>query len=269
MPDATTGYAGPASFGDERNARSFEMERAIARKSTATLVQIVAGPYDAGGNTLAPGTPAPVGYVDVRPLTNQLDGLGNPMPHETIYHCSYHRFQGGLGAIIVDPVVGDIGKFVIADRDTSVVRATNALANPGSLRRYNKADGTYFGMTQGPLNGSQTTPPTSYITFPENGIIIRDKSGNSIALVSDTNTNPPTIAQNPTQSIVFTSAGITISDKNGNSIVMNSSGIFLNGAQVTSAGDVISKPHLISLDQHEHGGVTTGLANTAAPNPNT
>ena len=270
MVDAATyqGWAGPTSFRSDANAHRFEIGRSIARMSTATLVKIVKGPYDAGGNALAPGSPVPIGYVDVQPLVNQLDGLGNSMPHQTVYHCSYWRCQGGTNAFIVDPAEGDIGKFIAADRDTSAVKSTNAQSNPGSLRRHNKADGTYFGSPQGPLNGSTLTNPVQYVTFTSNGIIIRDKSGNEIALVSDTNLNPPTVSSGPTQHVAFTSDGIELKDKNGNVITMNSTGIWLNGVQITLTGDVISAPNKIKLDQHVHSGVTSGPDDTGAPVPN-
>lgn len=263
--DTYQGWAGPASFIDERNARKFEIDRAIARISTSTLVKIVSGPYDTNGNAILPGTPGAVGYVDVQPLVNQLDGLGNPMPHGVVYHCSYKRHQGGSSSLIIDPVVGDIGKFVVADRDTSAVKASGQQSNPGSLRRYNKADGTYIGLTQGGA-------PTSYISFTSNGIIWRDAAGNSFVSVSDTNINAPTVNA-PTQWCGFTANGFEIHDKSGNSIIMNSSGIFLNGAKITSAGDVISKPNSISLDQHQHSqGVDSHgdtEVNTNAPVPGT
>lgn len=226
-----TGYAGPASFG-AGNVERFEINRRLGRAATSTLVQIVRAPYDASGSDIAQGSPVPIGYVDVQPLVNQLDGLGNSMPHAVVYHASYWRYQGGLGGIIVDPVVGDIGKFVIADRDTSIVKSTNQQSNPGSGRRFNRADGTYFGATQGPLSGTTTKNPNQYVTFTANGIIIRDQSGNELALVSDTNLNPPTVQDAPAQYVALTSDGITIQDGNGNSIAMTRSGITITGARV-------------------------------------
>jgi hypothetical protein len=246
------GYAGPPAFDDDGNVHKFEIDRRIARMSTATLVQVVTAPYDAGGNPISPGSPVAIGYVDVKPLVNQLDGLGNSMPHETVYHCSYHRYQGGLNAIIIDPLKGDVGKFVVADRDTSVVRKTNQQSNPGSLRRYNKADGTYFGMPQGPLDGSQTTPPVQYVTFPDNGIIVRDKSGNEIALVSDTNLNAPTVTGGPSQYIAFTSSGIKMADRYGNSIVMDSTGVTITSLNGSGPLKRVASGKTTGANTHSH-----------------
>lgn len=222
------GYAGPPSF-HGTNVEKFVFRRRMARAAVATLVQIVRAPYDASGNAIAAGSPVAIGYVDVQPLVNQLDGLGNPMPHGVVYHASYVRQQGGANAIIADPAVGDIGKFVMADRDTSVVKATNQQSNPGSGRRNSFADGTYIGASQGPLSGASATPPTQYLTFPANGIMLRDKSGNEVALVSDTNLTPPG-GTAPAQTVGFTSSGIQISDRNGNSVVLTSAGITITSA---------------------------------------
>jgi hypothetical protein len=106
---------------------------------------------------------AAVGYVDVQPMVNQIDGAGNATPHGTIHHLPYFRLQGGANAIILDPQVGDIGIAVFADRDISSVKATKKVANPGSRRRNSMSDGIYIG---GVLNGV----PSQYITFTSAGI---------------------------------------------------------------------------------------------------
>ena len=170
------------------NVTTFISEQVRSQISTATLVKIVKAPYDANGNPIAPGAAVPVGYVDVLPLVNQIDGYGNATPHQTVYHLSYYRYQGGLGAVIIDPAVGDIGKMVVADRDTSAVRATGMQSNPGSRRQYDKADGTYFGCTQ-------AAAPNQFIAFTEDGITIQDKNGNKMVMSS--------------AGIAFTSASLT------------------------------------------------------------
>ena len=150
------------------------VDQAIDKLSTATVVQVVKAPYDRSGNAITPGSAVPIGFVDVQPLVNQVDGQGNSVPHDTVYRLSYHRYQGGNGAFISDPVVGDQGKMVSADRDTSIVKQTNAQGNPGSGRSLNRADGTYFGQTQG------ATAPTQYFAFLAKGFNITDAYGNTI-----------------------------------------------------------------------------------------
>lgn len=168
------GTLDPNVHGSHFNSLSFIAEQVRNQISTATPVKIVTAPYDATGNPIPPGSAVAIGYVDVLPLVNQIDGYGNATPHGTVYHLSYHRYQGGNGAFISDPVVGDIGKMVVAERDTSAVKATNAQANPGSRRAYDKADGTYFGCTQ------SAGAPTQYFSWTATGFKIADTNGNLI-----------------------------------------------------------------------------------------
>ncbi len=237
------GYLGAqdqGSDGSDFNSTTFVVQQELSRINTATPVRIVKPPYDKDGKTIEPGSVVPVGYVDVVPLVNQIDGRGQPTKHATVHRISYHRFQGGGNAIIADPEKDDIGTMVVADRDTSSVRATNDQANPGSRRRFDKADGIYHGSTQ------QKEKPSQYVTFTKDGMIWRDRNNNTITTNKD---------------------GVTIADDNKNTIVMNKDGIFLNGAQVTHDGDVISKPRKISLEKHTHNGVMTGAGHTNQPDP--
>lgn len=234
---AYQGTQGPETNQDDFQSSIFLVESVLNGMSTATLVQVVKAPYDVQGNAIPPGTAGPVGYIDVQPLVNQLDGYGNAVPHATVYHLSYHRYQSGSGAVISDPVVGDIGKMIVADRDTSSVRATGKQSNPGSRRQFDKSDGTYFGCSQGDV-------PAQWITFTAGGIVIHDKNGNSITM---------------------NSSGITVADKNGNMMVMSSSGIAFTSSTLSNTGEVVAKQGTgspIQLSQHVHPdpqGGNTGL----------
>jgi hypothetical protein len=178
MSDNLVGSAGPDDAASDSNSLKFLVQQELAKINTATLVKIVKAPYDAEGNPIPPGTAGPIGFIDVQPLVNQLDGSGNATPHGTVYKLSYMRYQGAQGSFISDPVVGDIGKMVIANRDTSSVRATGAQANPGSRRKFNMADGTYFGQTQ-------AGTPQRYVSFTDAGIVIAVKSGEPVKIIGD------------------------------------------------------------------------------------
>jgi hypothetical protein len=104
--------------------------------------------------------------VDIKPLVNQVDGAGNVVPHGVIYHCPYFRYQGGSNAIILDPVVGDIGLAVFAERDISSAVASQAQAAPGSWRQHDMADGMYVGGFLG------KAAPTQFVEFSASGITI-------------------------------------------------------------------------------------------------
>ena len=150
------GQAGRHDADSYFNALSFLINQIIAGNAFSGLVQVKSV---AGGGT---GKPP---MVSVQPMVNQVDGLGNQVPHGTIYNIPCFRLQGGNGAVILDPVVGDIGMAVICDRDISAVKNTGAVSPPGSRRTNSWADGCYFG---GFLNAA----PTTFIQIVGGNIII-------------------------------------------------------------------------------------------------
>ena len=162
MSDALpiSGYVGAAWYFTDANpfnALSFLAEQIAAGKAFAALVQV----KSISGGT-ATGRPP---RASVQPMVNQIDGLGNQVPHGTIYDLPCFRLQGGNGAVVLDPVVGDIGVAVICDRDISNVKKTTAVGGPGSWRQNDWADGCYFG-------GFLNSAPTQYVGFSGSGIAV-------------------------------------------------------------------------------------------------
>jgi len=186
--DSYLGLADPTSADGDYNAHAFLVWQILQSISGARLVRVI-------GVTNA-GSVSPVGFVDVQPLVNQLDGWNNAVPHGTIYHLPYFRLQGGTDAVIIDPKINDIGVAVIEDRDISSVKATKGQANPGSKRIFDMADGLYIG---GFLNGT----PVQYIQFSASGVDI--VSPTQIRLAA------PTIVMQATQTIGLT-AGTQITN---------------------------------------------------------
>lgn len=203
----------------------------LSKLQTVTLVQVVA--VDGAGV-------APVGTVDVQPLVQMVDGAGNVYAVGKIFSVPYLRLQGGVNAIICDPVVGDIGLCAFASRDISAVKRNKAESAPASRRQHDWNDGLYIG---GFLNGT----PQQYVQFASNGIVIH--SPNSITLEA------PDIKLQATS--VTTQTG---------SFAVNASKTaqFTGGAGISSDGDV--KAGSVSLKNHTHKGVTTGGGNTGKPN---
>jgi hypothetical protein len=171
---ADLGYADSSTNLTDHAALSFLIRQILGESSIGTVVTVVKAPYDRSGNSITPGSAVPIGFIDVQPLVNQVNGDGSANPHGTVYQLSYHRPQGGNGAFISDPVIGDQGHMLVADRDTSVVKQTNAQGNPGSNRRFDKADGTYMGATQG------ATAPTQWFSFLAKGFNLTDAYGNTL-----------------------------------------------------------------------------------------
>lgn len=157
MPTNAVGFEAQGSRENRFNARTLHVQSILARIATSTLVQVKSVTNDGGVS--------PVGFVDILPLVNQVDGEGGTLPHGTIFHCPYLRMQGGANAIILDPKVGDIGVAVFASRDISSVTQNKAQANPGSARMFDMADGLYLG---GMLNGV----PDQYVQFTDSGITL-------------------------------------------------------------------------------------------------
>lgn len=235
----------PSSTWGEFNNMAFMVQQALGKMQTATLVRIESC-TNAGGLS-------PVGYVDVTPLVNQLDGQGNPTPHVTIYNVPYFRLQGGANGIIIDPQKGDIGVAVFASRDISQVKTTKKQGNPGSHRQYSFADGMYLG---GMLNGT----PTQYIQFSTAGIRIHSPTKVRItAPVVEIDAGVSTTITTP----LFTVNGATV----------------LNGPLTQGKGDAGGACDMLgplnvvndvvgqgtSLHNHVHGGVQPGGGNTGAP----
>jgi hypothetical protein len=139
LPSATSDY----------NQLDFIIRQIAGRMCTATLVQVLA---------VGEGT------VDVQPMVHQVDGAGGITPHGKVHALPVWQLQGGAAAVIVRPVVGDIGLAVFAREDLTGVRATRKPAAPGSRRRYSYSDGIYLG---GVLN----MPPTTSVTLDPSGTV--------------------------------------------------------------------------------------------------
>ncbi len=187
MTNGYPGYLSPEGASGEYNAYRSLVKQLLNRANTSTLVKIVAV-TNSGGLS-------PVGFVDVQPLVNQVDGARNKMPHGVLHHLPYFRLQGGTDAIILDPKVGDIGIAVFADHDISTVKATKAQANPGSSRRFAMADGVYIG---GVLNGT----PAQYIQFTNTGINVVSPTAVTV--------NAPAVTVNAQTSEVNASMSATV-----------------------------------------------------------
>jgi hypothetical protein len=113
----------------------FVARQIVNGMATVTLVQVVAVNGEA---------------VDVRPMIHQVDGAGNAIPHGVIHDLPFFTLRAGSAAIRAVPVVGDIGMAAFCHSDTSSVQATKAPAPPPTKRRFDWADGLYFGGFLGP-----------------------------------------------------------------------------------------------------------------------
>ena len=112
------------------------------------------------------GTLAPIGRCSVRPLVQQVDGNNNVYGRGEIINVPYLRVQGGKNAVVLDPVVGDVGLCGFCERDISMVKRTGAEAAPNTRRQYSLNDAVYmFTMMSG--------TPEQFVHFKNSGIDIK------------------------------------------------------------------------------------------------
>lgn len=123
------------------------------------------------------GTLAPIGRCSVRPLVQQVDGNNNVYGRGQIINVPYLRVQGGKNAVVLDPVVGDVGLCGFCERDISMVKRTGAEAAPNTRRQYSLNDAVYmFTMMSG--------TPEQYIHFKGGSVFVSSPSLTTSANVS-------------------------------------------------------------------------------------
>jgi hypothetical protein len=220
-------------------------QRMMQGVATAKLVQVL--------SCTVAGADGPIGRVNVTPLVNQIDGFGNATPHGTIYSIPYFRYQGGVDAIILDPVAGDIGIIIVMDKDTSSAVRTGQQANPGSRRTFNLSDGMYIGAFL------SSAAPQQFLQFlPGVGITMKDISGSEVIMAGGG------ITLAPKNGVVTVDGMITATGLGGVGMTVTGS---MNATGAITAGN--GTADAVNLQLHVHSGVATGGANTAVPVPGT
>ena len=227
MTDGNFGYQGLSDDTHDFNMINFLIAQQMLTMRTG--VPVVVKSVKDGGVGKPP-------TVSVQPLVNQQDGQGNTTAHGIVFGIPVLRLQSGKSAIIMDPVVGDIGWVQVADRDISAVKSNAGKQSaPGSFRHHSLADGVYIGAILNPAN------PEQYIQFTTNSVKIMDKTGNVILL---------------------SSTGIKLTSASGQTINLNGVTIDSSGNVVTP-GEVTAKSGaaFVTLSQHQH------TANNIPPTP--
>lgn len=206
---------------DPGRMQEWVITRLLRKIHTATLVKVL---------TVYP-TAGTVGFVDVQPLVQQQTTNAVVIDGAPMYRLPYLRIQGGLSAIILDPVAGDIGLAVFAERDITTAVATRDVAAAPTNRAYDAGDGLYLG---GLLNAD----PTQYVRFlPDGGIdVVATGAVNVQAAAASTLQAPSWTVTGP----------VTFSDP-------------ITAPQATIGG--------IAFTTHRHGGVSTGSGTSGTPVP--
>lgn len=142
----------PQDTSSEANAQQFLMHQFLMSKAFITLA-LVTSVSDSGE------------VVSVKPMVDGFTGGGDRIPSGVISGIPVWRLQRGASAVIMPPVVGDIGMIAMCDRDITSVKATKDAALPGSNRTHSYSDAIYLG---GVLNAE----PSQYVKFSNDGIDI-------------------------------------------------------------------------------------------------
>jgi hypothetical protein len=171
LSETYLGSRTPSDSSDFFTAISFIAKQMRDQAWTCTLVKVMAV-Y--GGGVGSPG------QVDVQPCVNQINGFGQPTPHDKISKLPFGRIQFGTSAFICDPAVGDIGLACFGSHDHTAVLNTGDIASPGSYRRFDPSDGIYVISLIG------QTPTTFIQLLPDGGIQITVPAGKPLNLQADT-----------------------------------------------------------------------------------
>lgn len=233
-PDGYIGSTGGEQLSSEYNALAAIVRAILSGRANVALVQVIR--VDAG-------TPQSTGTVDVQPMVNQLDGEGAAIPHGTINGLPWMTLQAGPNAVLLQPEVGDRGLCVFADRDISTVKSTRAIANPGSLRQDDMADGLYIG-------GFLNDDPTQWIKMDAAGIVLHSpvKVRLEAPLVE---IQAPTVTINASTGLTVTTPTATF---NGD---VHSTGTITGDTDVIGGGK--------HLKTHTHSGVQPGGGTSGPP----
>lgn len=126
------GVANYAASNSPYNSLSFMIQQAIREQVNTCIICKVVGVSD--------------GYVDVLPLVTQVSGKDEAIAPTTLYHLPFMRYHAGIAAVILNPIVGDIGLAVFAGKDCSNVKVgTSEPVPPASFRDNSMANGFYIG----------------------------------------------------------------------------------------------------------------------------
>lgn len=233
------------------NALRFMMESVISQRvNTADVVRVV---------SVEPSGPdGATGYVSVLPLVCQLDAFDNTLQPVELFKLPYSRIQGGVAALVIDPVPGDIGIAVYMKRDSSnVAQEQDDPVQPGSFRGFSQSDGFYIG-------GFLNQAPSIYLELDQNNNA-RLVAPESVRIETKSCTiDCETFSVNASVSAGINSPSWAFRGYDGSSAASGSiTGDINQQGRIDSTGDHTANG--VSLDQHVHSGVGRGSSNTDGP----
>lgn len=250
------GLRDPYTLASGYNQLEFIVRRVLSEMvNTSALVRV--------DGCTSQGPDGPAGTVAATPLVAQTDAEGNALPMTQIPSMPHGRVQGGIAALIIDPVPGDIGVASFCKSDSSTVKpGTTEPQRPGSFRNFDQADGMLVATV------SNKAPEvwieirqdkTIIIHAPEGCVIETDKDVTVNAGQSVTISAAQGITLDAPQTTI--TGNLTATGQKGDNIGMTGT-VNLNGS-LTSTGDQVANG--ISQTGHTHTGVQPGSGDTGKP----
>ena len=214
----------------------------------------------------AGGPTAATGYVDVQPLVRYLDAWNNTVETVTHFRLPYSRIQGGIAALVIDPVPGDIGLAVYTKADSSLVEPGRTdTVQPGSFRTFSRADGFYIGgfLNQAPEIWLELNQDKKAVLHAPMKVTIETKECVINASESAT-VNTKSFTVNASQKAGIYAPAWDFGNLGGNSPATANMRLNINQTgSHTSSGDQIAGG--VSQMHHVHKGVQSGSATTGEP----
>jgi hypothetical protein len=228
-----SGQWDPRNYASDFQMLSFLIAQMIGKLVTIVPVQVIA--------VTRAGSLAGGAYVNVQPMLNQLTGDATAVPHGIICGMPAWRMQGGGNAVILDPVVNDIGLALFSYRPASSLVAAD-VATPGSVpgsQPVNPASAAQLDWSSGfYLGGWICGAIVQYLIMNASGITA--VSPTAITLQA------PTVTITASGQLAVNTPTAAFSDI------------------VTVAGDEIVGS--VDFLTHTHPGVQIGSSNTGVPN---
>lgn len=230
------------------NQLEFIIERKIREMvNTSALVRV--------DSCTSTGASAGAGTVSATPLVSQTDADGNALAMASLPRLPHARVQGGVAALIIDPVAGDIGVASFCKVDSSAVgEGTATPQRPGSYRVFDQADGTLVATV------SNKAPEVWIELKQDKTIVIHAPEGCTIETDKTLEIKAEQGVKIDTPLTTIT-GNLTATGERGGNIAMTGT-INLRGS-MTSTGDQVAGG--ISQTGHTHTGVQTGGGSTGKP----
>lgn len=242
------GLRDPYTLASGYNQLEFIVRRIISEMVNTSAIVRVDG-------CTSQGPEGPAGTVSATPLVAQTDAEGNALPMTQIPSMPHGRVQGGIAALIIDPVPGDIGVASFCKSDSSTVKpGTSEPQRPGSFRNFDHADGMLVATV------SNKAPEVWIEIRQDKTIIIHAPEGCAIKTdkIAEIKAGEGIVLDTPQTTIT---GNLTATGEKGNAISMTGN-VQLDGS-LTSTGDQTANG--ISQTNHTHTGVQPGSGDTGKP----